>query len=102
MGQGTHSCTHPGISHRFWVISPIIWKAVAMISSHLRPTFETHDTEASRMKSLLSKTSLETVSFFGILGGIGLLLLSLFSDEMRYLAVPGLAAVMPSLLYGLR
>ena len=34
--------------------------------------------------------------------GIGLLIVCLFAAELRILAVPGLALLLPSLIYGMR
>jgi hypothetical protein len=54
------------------------------------------------MKALVDSLALDVLSFFGMLLGIGLLIVCLFAAELRILAVPGLALLLPSLIYGMR
>lgn len=54
------------------------------------------------MDASAERLGIDVVTFFGMLGGIALLLVGFFAVEYRFLAVPGLALLFPSLIYGIR
>ena len=54
------------------------------------------------MKAAVGSLTLDVVTFFGMLAGIGLLLVGFFVEDLRVLAIPGLALLFPSLIYGMR
>jgi hypothetical protein len=53
------------------------------------------------IKALTNESWLESVAFVGLVGGIVLLVASFVSGETR-LALPALAMLFPSLIWGLR
>jgi hypothetical protein len=54
------------------------------------------------MKALVGSQTLDVVSFFGMMTGIALLLVGFFVEDLRVLAIPGLALLFPSMIYGMR
>jgi hypothetical protein len=54
------------------------------------------------MKQLLDRQRLDDAAFLGMLLGGGLLVTCYFFEETRYLAVPALAVLFPSLVWGMR
>lgn len=54
------------------------------------------------MSHSTSQRVVDTSSLLGILAGMAMLLPAVFVPEIRYLAVPGLAVLVPSLLFGMR
>jgi len=54
------------------------------------------------IKALADSRVLDAATFFGILSGLTLLLVSYFVPESRFLAVPALVMLVPSLIYGMR
>ena len=58
--------------------------------------------ELKRMKTLINSRFLDVATFFGILSGLTLLVVSYFQPESRVLAIPALMMLFPSLVYGMR
>jgi hypothetical protein len=54
------------------------------------------------MKALAQMKFLDVAVFFGILSGLTLLLISYFVPESSVLAIPALAMLVPSLVWGMR
>jgi hypothetical protein len=54
------------------------------------------------MKPIADSRFLDFATFAGIMLGFSLLVVSYFSDELRYLALPALAVLFPALIYGTR
>ena len=54
------------------------------------------------IKAVLGSVRLETLTFVGLLGGLALLLVAYFAQDLRLVAIPGLALLFPSLIYGMR
>jgi hypothetical protein len=54
------------------------------------------------MKTLIDSRFLDVATFFGILSGLALLMVSYFQPEARFLAIPALMMLFPSLVYGMR
>ena len=58
--------------------------------------------ELQHMRALVDSRFLDVATFVGILGGLTLLLISYFVPESRLLAIPAMAMLFPSLVYGMR
>ena len=54
------------------------------------------------MSSLAESSVLDTATFLGLMLGLGLLVVSYFFQDLRFLAVPALIVLFPSLIYGMR
>ncbi|MGD8375680.1 MAG: hypothetical protein PVF68_06030 [Acidobacteriota bacterium] len=54
------------------------------------------------MSAWIRTESVDVLTFLGLLTGVCLLVTAYFLVDWRLLAVPGLALLMPSLIYGLR
>lgn len=50
----------------------------------------------------MQRMTLDSLSFFGLLTGLGVLFLCLFFEQAQILAVPALVAVFGSLVYGMK
>jgi hypothetical protein len=54
------------------------------------------------MKAIVGNLGLDAATVFGMFVGLALLLVGFLFAELRYLAIPGLALALPSLVYGMR
>ena len=54
------------------------------------------------MKTITDSKVLENATFFGVVGGLAMLVVCYFAADLRFLAVPALAVLVPSFLYGMR
>ena len=54
------------------------------------------------MDTWINDETLDSASFLGMLLGLALLITCLLVADLRVLGVPGLALLLPSLVYGLR